>query len=155
NLVNISPATGVEQRLVEKLRESLDAIPWLGNWSLRRRPNVNERGFDFIVKLPLPKGRGSELWVQCKADPRPSEFPYIDAADARTHPPVLVFGAPFITSRMAAACAEAGWSWFDLAGNCLIDVPGVLHVERSGQVAVHQRPRPLANLGTGAAGRVI
>jgi hypothetical protein len=52
-------------------------------------------------------------------------------------------------------CAEAGWSWFDLAGNHRLDVPGRLHLERTGSLPVQVRPRPTANLSTPEAGRVV
>jgi hypothetical protein len=156
--VNISrraASMAVEERLAAKLRELLESIGWLGDWSLQRFPTVSDRGFDFLVKLPRPKGGKVELWVQCKSDPRPSQFPYAYVASEAKRPPVRVFAAPFVSPRLATACAEHGWSWFDLAGNCRIDVPGLLHLERCGQPPVHGRPRPTANLGTAAAGRVI
>jgi hypothetical protein len=145
----------VEQRLAGRLRELLDAIPWLEGWSLRRHPNMSTRGFDFLAKLPHPKGGKIELWVQCKANPRPSEFPYIFVTKREENPPTLVFAAPFVSPRLGALCLENGWSWFDLAGNCSIDVPGLLRIERSGKEPVHRSPRPKANLSTAAAGRVI
>jgi hypothetical protein len=156
--MNISgrPASlAVEEALAEKLRELLSGVSWLGGWSLERFPTISDKGLDFLVKLPLPKGGKAELWVECKTDPRPSQFPYSHVAREGKHPPVLVFAAPFISPRMAAVCVENGWSWFDLAGNCRIDVPGTLHLERVGQKPVHKRPRPAANLGTAAAGRVV
>jgi hypothetical protein len=52
-------------------------------------------------------------------------------------------------------CAERGWSWFDLAGNYRVDVPGFLHLQHTGNEPVHQRPRPTANLRSPEAGRVI
>lgn len=62
---------------------------------------------------------------------------------------------PFVSSRMADLCREYGWTWFDLAGNCLIDVPGALHLERTGNPPVHEPPKPRANLGTPEASRVV
>src|ERR1041384_2594001 len=156
--MNVSHAAprALEEALAGKLRELLGAISWLKDWSLERFPATRDRGFDFIARLPhLKGGTKAELWVQCKVDPRPSEFPYTHMATETTHPPTLMFAAPYISPRMGLVCAEHGWSWFDLAGNCRIDVPGVLHLERSGQRPVHQRPRPRANLSTPAAGRVI
>jgi hypothetical protein len=62
---------------------------------------------------------------------------------------------PFVSSRFADLCRDAGWSWCDLAGNCRIDVPGLLRIERSGLAPVRRPPRPAANLGTAAAARVL
>lgn len=155
NIARRAASLAVEEGLAEKLRELLESIDWLGEWSLQRFPGVGDRGFDFLVKLPRSKRGMVELWVQCKTDPRPSQFPYAYVASKKPQPPVLVFAAPFVSPRLAAVCAEHGWSWLDLAGNCHIDVPGLMRLERSGQPPVHHRPRPAANLGTAAAGRVI
>jgi hypothetical protein len=62
---------------------------------------------------------------------------------------------PFVTPRLADLCQQRGWSWYDLAGNCLIDVPNAIHLERHGCAPVHSRPRPAANLSTPEAGRII
>jgi len=56
---------------------------------------------------------------------------------------------------MAEICESHGWSWFDLAGNCKITIPTLLHIERRGNSPVHETPRPAANLSTPEAGRVI
>jgi hypothetical protein len=56
---------------------------------------------------------------------------------------------------MADLCQQAGWSWFDLAGNYHIDVPGLLRLQHKGNAPVHKRPSPSANLSTREAGRII
>ena len=139
NIASGAASLALEDALAEKLRELLSGVSWLAGWSLERFPTISDRGFDFLVKLPLPKGGKAELWVECKTDPRPSQFPYSQVASEAKRPPVLVFAAPFISPRMAAVCVENGWSWFDLAGNCRIDVPGALHLERVGQKPMHKR----------------
>ena len=54
-----------------------------------------------------------------------------------------------VSPRMAALCQENGWSWFDLAGNCRLDVPGVLLIERSGKEPVRpDNERASANLSS-------
>jgi hypothetical protein len=68
---------------------------------------------------------------------------------------VPVLALPFVSPRVAELCAEHGWSWYDLAGNHRIDVPGVLQLQHTGNVPVHKLPRPTANLSTAEAGRVI
>ena len=68
---------------------------------------------------------------------------------------IPVLAMPFVSSRVADLCKQAGWSWCDLAGNCRIDVPGSLHVERGGIAPVQRPPRPGANLGTAPAARVL
>jgi hypothetical protein len=56
---------------------------------------------------------------------------------------------------MAALCQTHGWSWYDLAGNCRLEIPGVLLIERLGNDPVKTGPRAGANLGTPEAGRVV
>jgi hypothetical protein len=56
---------------------------------------------------------------------------------------------------MASLCQQHGWSWYDLAGNCRLEIPGVLLIERSGREPVKLEPRTGANLGTPKAARVV
>jgi len=56
---------------------------------------------------------------------------------------------------MASLCQTHGWSWYDLAGNCRLEIPGVLLIERSGNEPVKAQPRSGANLGTPEAARVV
>ena len=154
NMRNLSGAA-LEKALLAKLRELLAGISWLGDWTVQNHPTISDKGFDFIIKIPRPNGGKAELWVQCKADPRPSLFPYVYVASEAKHPPTLVLAAPLVSPRMAEICQEKGWSWFDLAGNHRLDVPGLLHLQHTGNEAVHQRQRPTANLSTQEAGRVI
>jgi len=150
----LSPAQ-LEQALTAKLGELLGQVAWLEGWSVRHHPGNLVNGFDFEVRLPLPKNREKKLWVQCKTDPRPSQFPYIDVARESFPSPVLVFAAPYISPRMAEVCQENSWSWFDLAGNHWLDIPGLLRLQRTGRSPVHKSPRPTANLSTPEAGRVV
>jgi hypothetical protein len=56
---------------------------------------------------------------------------------------------------MAALCQEYEWSWFDLAGNCRLNIPGVLMIERVGHEPVRIHRRTGANLSTPEAGRIV
>ena len=152
----ISPAE-LEKTLAAKLQSLLGQVEWLHDCSIQEFPTNSKSGsgFDLLVKLPLQNNHQVELWVQCKSDPRPSQFPYIYLASEKDPEPVRVFAAPFISPRMAEVCQENGWSWFDLAGNCRLDIPGLLRLQRSGKPSVHQTPKPTANLSTPEAGRVI
>ena len=141
--------------LLAKLHELLDGISWLGDWTVQSDPSIKDKGFDFMVKIPLPSGGKAELWVQCKADPRPSLFSYTHLASEVIPPPVQVLAAPLVSPRLAGVCEERGWSWFDLAGNHRLDVPGLLHLQHTGNEAVHKRQQPTVNLGTREAGRII
>jgi hypothetical protein len=119
-----------------------------------------DRAFDLLATGKLEHGPELQLWVDCHLDPRPSMFPYVNIRREFENKStkricVQVFAAPFISPRMAEICESHGWSWFDLAGNHRLDVPGLLHLERTGNEPVHKRPRPTANLSTPEAGRVI
>lgn len=154
NTKNLSGAA-LEKALTAKLRELLGGISWLGNATVKTPPSLREKGFDFQVEIRRPGAAKSELWVQCKADPRPSLFPYTNLPSKAKHPPVFVLAAPRVSPRMAEVCQENGWGWFDLAGNACLDVPGLLHLQRTGNAAVCPRKPPTANLSTLEAGRVI
>jgi hypothetical protein len=56
---------------------------------------------------------------------------------------------------MAALCQRHGWSWFDLAGNCRLEIPGALLIERIGNEPVKPERRSGANLSTAEAGLVV
>ncbi|MGO9526729.1 MAG: hypothetical protein ACLPT4_12395 [Verrucomicrobiia bacterium] len=151
----------LEKALAEKLRELLERDPVVRDLKILTNPGVSQRVFDIRATWPLPTGGRAELWVDCHADPRPSQFPYaafqqrFDSNKKRVFVQVPVFAAPFISPRMAEVCWKHHWSWFDLAGNCRLCVPGALYIERTGFEPVHTRPRPTANLSTPEAARII
>jgi hypothetical protein len=66
-----------------------------------------------------------------------------------------VLALPWVSPRVAELCEKHGWGWFDLAGNYSLDVPGLLQLRNTGNESVIERPRPVANLSTAEAGRVI
>jgi hypothetical protein len=152
----------LERELEKRLRDILESIPGLGSGvKVWRNPAASDRPFDIMGELELPRTKDRvELWVECKELPRPSQFPFVNLRnrflqDGSRETVVPVLAAPHISPRMAELCEEHGWSWFDLAGNCRLVVPGALYVERTGLTAVHARPKPKANLGTAASGRVL
>lgn len=155
----LTPAA-LEKALAEKLRQLLAGVAWLKGWEVEREPIEADKGFDLKATLPMSDGNRAELWVVCKANPRPYQFPYIRAND---HPApqgkrlnrVWVFAAPFMSPRMAQLCREHRWSWFDLAGNCYLSVPNAFQLERTGQQRVHAPPKAGANLSTPEAARIL
>jgi len=159
-IVNMKALGGsaLEQALGAELRELLSGIAWLRHWQVERVADTPDAGFDLLATLPLPEGK-AELCVVCKKELRPSTFPAL--AERRLAPPgrprvvVSVLAMPFVSSRLGDLCIQRGWSWYDLAGNCHIDVPNAIHLERHGYAPVHSRPRPTANLSTPEAGRII
>ena len=146
-----------ERALLARLRELLAEINWPSEIS-DAAPRKMDRGFDAVVRLKPSEGKSVVFLVECKTDLRPSNFPTwardrTDHAAKRQALPLL--GMPHVSDRLAELCRNSGWSWFDLAGNCRIDAPGRLHIERAGPPPVHEVPRPAANLGTAAAARVL
>lgn len=136
--------TKLDRSTTEELRrtlvDSLRAIPWLSvsthggllRWGLCRLEG-------FFVELES-EGRRFCLVVETRAQFEPRQFRELAAklaAPEETHL-VKVLGLPHVTPRMAELCQEAGWGWFDLAGNCRLDLPGLLFIERVGA----KPPRP-------------
>jgi hypothetical protein len=150
----------LEKALAERLRELLGKVSWLSGWKVERNPAPFDRAFDLLASLPLPNNIEAELWVECKAEPRPSRFPSVAVTNEfkpeggrRARVPVLA--APYISPRMAEICWSHNWSWFDLAGNCRLSVPGAFYLEASGKEPVHGRPAPAANLSSAESARIL
>jgi hypothetical protein len=152
----LSPAR-LEQALAAKLRELLGQVEWLKGSEVK--PVVPSTGFDLLTRLPLPGGGQAALCVECKRELRPSLFGQMAGRNfspaGKFKAVVRVLALPRVSPRIAELCAEHGWSWFDLAGNHRLDVPGLLHLQRTGLAPVHSTPKPTANLSTPEAGRVI
>ena len=147
----------LKEALTAKLQKLGGGVDWLQGWKLE--PSQPTRGFDIQAKVSLPNGTTSALYVECKRDVRPSSFlaladkPFFKTGLPRGGVPVL--GAPWISPRVADLCTERGWSWFDLAGNYRLDIPGLLHLQNTGNKPVFKRPSPTANLSTPEAARVM
>lgn len=149
----------LEKALESKLREILSGVPWLRGWQVERANKPTDAGFDLLATFPLATGGKAALCVECKHELRPSTFRMVadKTFSPRGRPKVIVpvLALPFVSPRVAELCAEHGWSWYDLAGNHRIDVPGLLHLQHTGNAPVHKQPRPTANLSTAESGRVI
>jgi len=145
--------------MASKLTDVLRSVPWLKESQVTQTDKKSKAGFDFLVTLRLPDKSKVALCVVCRKELRPSVFPVLasqfsrDVNQAKGCVPVLAL--PWMSPRMVELCAELGWSWFDLAGNYRLDVPGLLRIEHTGNPPAHEHPRPSANLGTAEAGRVI
>jgi len=151
----------LEKALAERLAVLLREVPWLQGVNVEQNPAEFDRAFDLLARFRPPRGPEIELWVDVRAEPRPSQFPYVamerefDKEGKTERVKVGVFAAPHISPRMAEVCESHGWSWFDLAGNCRISIPELLHLHHTGNPPVHTTPKPKANLGTREAGRVV
>ena len=151
----------LERHLEVTLSELLGSVSWLREVSVGPAKQVGRKdaGFDLLAMLPLPSGGKAALCVQCKKEVKPSSFHRVlerhVSPAGRPRVVVRVLALPWVSPRVAELCTEHGLSWYDLAGNCRLDVPGLLRIERSGNAPVHAVPRPVANLGTKEAGRVM
>jgi len=158
NTENLSGAA-LEKALESKLQQLLGGVNWLQGWQVEHPGDPGDQGSDLLAILPLPSGGKAVLCVECKSELRPSVFrQFADRTFSPAgHPKVVVpvLALPWVSPRIADLCAEHGWSWFDLAGNYRLDVPGLLRLQRRGEPPVHQSPKPTANLSTPEAGRVI
>jgi hypothetical protein len=143
-------------RLREKLMGLLDEVAWLESAPM----GAGMEEGDFALVNHVKGERRFTLWVDCKMEPRPSLVPlYAQRREKKPSPvdaPCLfMLGAPYITPRLASVCKEAGWGWIDLAGNCRVDIPGLIHIERSGNEPVHKRPTPPVNFSSPEAARIL
>ena len=159
--MNINRLSGpaLEQAFAEKLKQLLSAVEWLPNWRVEQLEGISEAGFDLLATLPLPGGGKAALCVECKRELRPSVFrmtaekSFSPRGRAKVVVPVLAL--PSVSKRVAELCEEHGWSWFDLAGNHRLDVPGMLRLEHKGNEPVHEVPLATANLATVEVARII
>jgi len=98
------------------------------------------------------------LCVECKHHFQPSQFSSLADRPCRAgrhESTSRVLAMPYISPRMATLCQQHGWSWFDLAGNCRLEIPGTLLVERSGQEPIRLYQQSGTNLSSPEAGRVV
>jgi hypothetical protein len=154
-----SSSKALEKALQERFEALLDSVSWLPNYKLEDVSASPDAGFDFLVTFPLPEGGKVTLCVECKSEMRPGTFRMV--AEKVFHPPgrpkiiIPVLGMPWVSPGVAEVCQANLWGWFDLAGNCYLDVPGVLRISHIGNEPEQGRPRPSANLGTAEAARII
>ena len=148
----------LEQALASKLRELLGGISWLRNWQVERTGSKADARFDLVATVTLPSTVVT-LYVECKSEMRPSAFHSVAARmpspSREGHLAVPVLAMPFVSPRLADLCVHHQWSWYDLAGNCHLEVPGALYLERRGLESEYRLPRPKANLSTPETGRVV
>jgi len=107
----------------------------------------------------MPRGGKAGLCIECKSiNFQPGQFSALverQCVFGRHVSAGKVLAMPRVSARMAELCQVHGWSWYDLAGNCRLEVPGVLLIERSGKKLDKPLPRNGANLGTVEAGRIV
>jgi hypothetical protein len=161
NFVNIELQTGkaLERALKERLEVLLGSIPWLKERKVEIESGAQDRGYDILATFSNPAGGKVTLCVECKSVMRPRTFRFV--ATKMFHPPgrpkviIPVLDMPWVPPGVAEACQANQWSWFDLAGNHFLEIPGVLRLSHTGNEPSHGRPRPAANLGTAEAARIL
>jgi hypothetical protein len=157
--VALPAGPALERALLDAARRLFADIDWpQAEWSVSFARAPVASAADAIVQIGTADRPRARLYVHAKSDVRPGAF--AAWAHQRQTPPskdpaISVLATPFVSPRLAQLCQEAGWGWVDLAGNCKIDLPGLLHIERAGIPPVHRQPSREANLGTAAAARVL
>jgi hypothetical protein len=157
--VALPAGPALERALLGAARRLFADIDWpRGEWSVSFARAPVASAADVIVQIGTADRLRARLYLHAKSDVRPGAF--AAWAHQRQPPPskdpaISVLATPFVSPRLAQLCQEAGWGWVDLAGNCKIDLPGLLHIERAGIPPVHRQPSREANLGTAAAARVL
>lgn len=155
---NLGPAE-IERRLANALRDLLSRASWLSGWTVKRAPRMrNLPNWDLVASGPLPDGQNAILCVECKQHFQPSQFSALadrPCPENSHNRACRVLAMPYVSPRMAALCQQHGWGWFDLAGNCRLEIPGTLLIERVGQDPVRLVQRSAANLSSPEAGRVV
>ena len=157
--VNVSRGSdsALERDLAQSLRAAEQRVlaPTLAHRARQgTRPRVGPGSL-----RPGSGGGKAVLCVECKGiNFQPSQFASLVGRSCSAGKNVAsgkVLAMPRVSPRMAELCQEHGWSWYDLAGNCRLEIPGVLLIERSGKEPVKAQPRSGANLSTPEAARVV
>lgn len=147
--VNGLAGTRLQREVAARLQTLLAEVSWAKLARLH-----TEGGGVLAMKVGGASKGPALLLVHAKSELRPSAFPAWVAA--RSLPGATqVLAMPVISRRLAEICRQHGWSWLDLAGNCCLDVPGVLHIERLGAPPLQRSPRWGGNLKSPAAARVL
>lgn len=159
-ILNINGLRGpaLEQALAKVLRDLFGSIRWLKTEVVEERAEP----WDLRATVRTPAGGGSvEFLVECKTVISPSQLDTLIASRGKADPgqqgqqATPVVAAPRISDRVAARCADAGWGWFDLAGNARLEQPGLFYLERTGKEPVALKPSRRTNLGSPEAARVL
>ncbi len=142
-----------ERDACSKLEEILRRIPWLQGW---KEVHSQHSSWDFEMSLPFPDGE-VRFCVACKKELRPSGFPLLahSAHLSSEGVTIPVLAMPWVSPRMAELCNEHGWSWYDLSGNYLLDVPRRLLLEHTGNKPLRRTLKQAANLSTPETGRIV
>ena len=150
--------SALERDLAAVLSELLSSVPWLQGWRVEGHQTRAPR-WDLVASGPVPIGGNCVLCVECKGPNfQPSQFASLvgrACLAGKNGASEKVLAMPRVSPRMATLLRQHAWSWYDLAGNCRLEIPGVLLIERSGRESAKPALRTGANLGTPEASRVV
>ncbi len=149
--------TEPERRAEESLRRCLERVPFASIESVQLKPMLGDVRPDLVVTLQVPWGR-QELVVDVKNNGQPRVaraaasqlYRYRDAFPGSYG----VFAAPYISSKAAEICREAGIGYADFSGNCLLSF-GTVYVEREGRPNLFREKRELRSLFAPKATRIL
>ena len=151
-------ASALERDLAQVLRDLLGSVSWLQRWSVEPAKAAHS-GWDLKASGPAPGGGKAVLCVECKGlNFQPSQFSSLvgrPCSAGKNGVSAKVLAMPRVSPRMAAVCQAHDWNWYDLAGNCRLEIPRILLIERSGNEPVKAQSRSGANLSTPEAARVV
>lgn len=148
--VNDQPSGLAERDVAVRLDQLLASVAWV-----RHAPAKAAGGADFAMQIEGAAGVRVRFQVYVKAELRPSTFLAWSTAKVLPANSIPVLVLPTVSPRIAELCRRHGWSWLDFAGNCWLDAPGVLRVERNGAPPRRIERRRSGNLKTAAAARVL
>ncbi len=160
--IPVSNPAAIERQLASMFKSILSRAKWLERWTVqpaRRSTSVAGAGWDLIASGPLPNGKKAVLFIECKVPLQARRFASLADRPCSTSSLAgsahRVLGMPRISPRMASLCEENGWNWFDLAGNCRVEIPGAALIERSGQECVRIKSPTVTSLSSPEAASVI
>lgn len=148
--VNETPGAVLKNEVATLLQNFIEEVSWVKSSRVEA-----VAGADFAMQVGGEDGRPVRFLVYLKTDLRPSAFSAWAEARPRIADSVPVLALPVVSPRLAELCRRHDWSWLDLAGNCWLDAPGLLRIERSGAPPRQRVPRRGSSLKTPAAARVL
>ena len=145
------------KRAEEAMLQCLDEIPFLSLEQISEEPAVDGKRPDLLIKVSLPD-REQLLLVEImrSGQPKPVREGVNQILRYKEQLPdaygVLI--APYISSRAASICLEAGVGYLDLAGNCALVFDQVfIHVD--GRPNPFSRDQSLRSLYSPKASRLL
>ena len=148
----------LELLLADQLKKILADVSWLRSWQVEVESLTPDARWDLIASGPLPNGTPGQWNVECRPQMVPSQFDALmkRARECQKSQGVPVLAVPRISPRLADLCQQNGWSWYDLAGNCHLELPPFLFIERTGLEPVElASQKSSASLASPEAGQVI